>query len=65
MDGLGRPYRPREIIYVSDLPKTRNMKTMRRVVRSVYQGRPAGDLSSLVNPEAVAELEQVLAARRA
>ena len=55
-DALGRSYRPRDILFVSDLPKTRNMKIMRRVVRSVVLGEPAGDLSSLVNPEAVEEL---------
>ncbi|HKJ00563.1 MAG TPA: AMP-binding protein [bacterium] len=63
--GLGRPFRPREIFYVSDLPKTRNMKVMRRLVRAVYNGDPAGDLSSLVNPETVSELEQAVASRRA
>ena len=55
-DALGRSYRPRDILFVSDLPKTRNMKIMRRVVRSVVLGENAGDLSSLVNPEAVEEL---------
>ena len=55
-DALGRSYRPRDILFVSDLPKTRNMKIMRRVGRSVVLGDPAGDLSSLVNPEAVEEL---------
>jgi acetyl-CoA synthetase len=62
--GLGRPFRPREIFYVSDLPKTRNMKVMRRLVRAVYSGEPAGDLSSLLNPESIAELERAVAARR-
>jgi acetyl-CoA synthetase len=56
-DALGRSYRPRDILFVSDLPKTRNMKIMRRVVRSVITGEPAGDLSSLVNPETVEELK--------
>ncbi len=55
-DALGRSYRPRDILFVSDLPKTRNMKIMRRVVRSVVLGEPSGDLSSLVNPEVVEEL---------
>jgi acetyl-CoA synthetase len=63
--GLGRPFSPRDIFYVSDLPKTRNMKVMRRLVRAVYSGEPTGDLSSLLNPESVAELERVVAARRA
>ncbi len=57
---LGRAYRPRDIHFVSDLPKTRNMKIMRRVVRTVILGDPAGDLSALVNPEVVEELRQTV-----
>ncbi|MFO1027005.1 MAG: AMP-binding protein [Acetobacteraceae bacterium] len=53
---LGRSFRPKRIIFVNDLPKTRSMKIMRRVVRATLAGQPAGDLSSLVNPEAVQEL---------
>ncbi|MEE2688256.1 MAG: AMP-binding protein [Pseudomonadota bacterium] len=60
-NALGRSYRPRDILFVSDLPKTRNMKIMRRVVRAVVTGEPAGDLSSLVNPEAVEELKNIIA----
>jgi len=33
---------------------------MRRVVRSVVCGEPPGDLSSLVNPEAVSDLRSTL-----
>ena len=40
----------------TDLPKTRNMKIMRRVVRAALLGEDPGDLSSLVNPEAVEAL---------
>jgi acetyl-CoA synthetase len=57
--GMGTSFRPRRIIFVRDLPKTRTMKVMRRVVRSVLTGQPAGDVSSLVNPEAVDELRAV------
>jgi len=59
--GMGASYRPRQVLLVGDLPKTRNMKIMRRVVRAVYSGASPGDLSSLVNPEAVAELQARLA----
>lgn len=62
--GMGASYRPRQVLLVSDLPKTRNMKVMRRVVRAVLQGGSAGDLSALVNPEAVAELQARVAAAR-
>lgn len=53
---LGKPLAPKAIFFVSDLPKTRNAKVMRRVVRAAYLGEPLGDLSSLVNPEAVEEI---------
>jgi acetyl-CoA synthetase len=59
--GMGTSYRPRQVLLVSDLPKTRNMKIMRRVVRAVYKGDSPGDLSALVNPETVAELQGKLA----
>jgi acetyl-CoA synthetase len=57
---LGAPFKPRSIAFVADLPKTRNMKIMRRVVRSVYTGEPPGDLSSLVNPDSVEDLKRAL-----
>lgn len=51
--GLGAPFRPSAVVLVDDLPRTRNMKLMRRVVRAAWLGEDAGDLSTLVNPEAV------------
>jgi len=60
VSGLGVPFKPKKIVFVSDLPKTRTMKIMRRVVRAVYLGKPAGDLSSLVNPEAVEEIKRLV-----
>jgi acetyl-CoA synthetase len=53
---LGRAFRPKRIVFVSDLPKTRSMKVMRRVVRTTLAGQPGGDLTSLVNPDSVLEL---------
>jgi acetyl-CoA synthetase len=44
------------VIFVPDLPKTRNLKIMRRVIRAAYLGENPGDLSSLVNPESVEEI---------
>jgi len=56
-DGLGAPFRPQRVVFLPDLPKTRNMKIMRRVLRAVWCGEPPGDLSSLVNPECIAAIE--------
>jgi acetyl-CoA synthetase len=51
---LGRPMRPDLIMFVDDLPKTRNAKIMRRVIRGRYLNqRDLGDLSSLENIDAV------------
>jgi acetyl-CoA synthetase len=58
---LGKPLAPREVLFVTDLPKTRNAKVMRRMVRAAYLGEGLGDTSSLVNPEA---LDEVREARR-
>jgi acetyl-CoA synthetase len=58
--GLGRPFRPSRVIFVSQLPKTRNQKIMRRLVRAVFTGDPPGDLSSLVNPDALEELRRAV-----
>lgn len=48
---VSKPFRPREIHFVEALPKTRSMKTMRRIVRAAFLGEDPGDLSSISNPE--------------
>ena len=53
---LGKSFRPREIHFVPDLPRTRNAKIMRRAIRSRYLNEPPGDLSSLENPEALSRI---------
>ena len=57
---MGKPLQPGDIRFVSDLPKTRNAKVMRRIIRSAYLGQEPGDTSSLVNPEAVEEIRKAL-----
>jgi len=53
---MGKPLAPKAILFVSDLPKTRNAKVMRRMIRAAYLGQEPGDTSSLVNPQAVEEI---------
>ncbi|MGW8751425.1 AMP-binding protein [Bacillus wiedmannii] len=50
---IGKALCPKDIHVVEDLPKTRNSKVMRRVIKAAYLGKELGDLSSLVNPEVV------------
>jgi acetyl-CoA synthetase len=54
--GLGTPFKPKAVLFVPDLPKTRNLKIMRRVIRAAYLGENLGDVSSLVNPESIEEI---------
>ena len=53
---MGKALAPKAILFVSDLPKTRNAKVMRRLIRSAYLGLELGDISSLVNPHSVDEV---------
>jgi acetyl-CoA synthetase len=50
---LGKALKPEAIKFVADLPKTRNAKVMRRVIRAQYLGLPLGDITALENPAAV------------
>jgi acetyl-CoA synthetase len=53
---MGKIARPDEIWFVTDVPKTRSGKIMRRVIRSKALGKDVGDISTLANPEAVDEI---------
>jgi acetyl-CoA synthetase len=54
---LGKALKPEKILFVSDLPKTRNAKVMRRVIRAAFLGQNPGDLSALENPQAVEAIQ--------
>ena len=56
ISSLGKPFTPRAIHFVQDLPKTRNAKVMRRVIRAAYLKQDPGDTSSLTNPETIDEI---------
>ena len=44
---LGKPFKPAAVHVIPRLPKTRNGKILRRVIRNVFVGDPPGDLSSI------------------
>ncbi|RKD95423.1 AMP-binding protein [Halopiger aswanensis] len=54
---LGKPFRPREVLFVDEFPKTQSGKIIRRAIEATYAGDDLGDLSSIENPEALDELE--------
>lgn len=54
---LGKPFRPREVLFVAEFPKTQSGKVVRRAIQASYTGEELGDLSSIENPEALNRLE--------
>ncbi len=63
-EALGKPLRPEAVHFVPALPRTRNNKVMRRVIRAAYLDQDAGDLSALENPVAVEFIRQAREAPR-
>ena len=46
---IGPIARPRDIYIVTELPKTRSGKIMRRLLRDVAEGREVGDTTTLAD----------------
>lgn len=56
---MGKSMRPKAIHFVSDLPKTKNGKVLRRTIRAAYLDTDLGDLSSLENPDALEQIRNL------
>jgi acetyl-CoA synthetase len=61
---LGKPVRPRAVVAVPDLPRTRSGKVMRRIARAAWLGLDPGDLSALENPGVIESIGLLGDARR-
>jgi acetyl-CoA synthetase len=57
---IGAIARPRRIVIVPDMPKTRSGKIMRRVLAALSNNEDAGDVSTLANPEIVYEIRELM-----
>jgi len=53
---MGKTLKPRDIRFVTDLPKTRSAKIVRRVIKAKFLGEDKIDISSIENPTAVDEI---------
>jgi acetyl-CoA synthetase len=56
---IGAIARPRHVIIVPDMPKTRSGKIMRRVLAAISSGEDPGDVSTLANPEVVDAIKKL------
>ena len=52
-NSLGAPLRPKEVFFVTSLPKTRNAKLVRRLVKARFLNLALGDTSNLENPDSL------------
>jgi len=57
---IGKLARPKLIYVLSDLPKTRTGKIMRRLLKAKVLGMDLGDLSSLENPQVLNEITKII-----
>ncbi len=56
---IGKLAKPKFVFQLSDLPKTRTGKIMRRLLKSKLLGNDLGDLSSLENPQILDEVSKL------
>ena len=61
---IGKIARPKNVWIVSDMPKTRSGKIMRRVIAAVSNFTDVGDVSTLANPEIVDEIRHQVQAEK-
>jgi acetyl-CoA synthetase len=54
---IGAIAKPANIVFTSELPKTRSGKIMRRLLRDVAEKRPLGDTTTLADPTVVEEIK--------
>ena len=62
---IGKFARPKRIVWADDLPKTRSGKIMRRLLRDIADGRVLGDVTTLRDPDVMAQLESKIKAEQA
>jgi propionyl-CoA synthetase len=55
-DTLGAVARPARVRFVTGLPKTRSGKLLRRTIQALCEGRDPGDLTTLDDPGALAQI---------
>jgi acetyl-CoA synthetase len=59
---VGKAFRPERIVFVSELPRTRSAKILRRAIRAKVVGEDPGDLATLENPSAIDAIATALSA---
>ncbi|MGD9416456.1 MAG: acetyl-coenzyme A synthetase, partial [Desulfobacterales bacterium] len=56
---IGKIAKPRKVWIVTDMPKTRSGKIMRRVLGAISNDKDVGDVTTLANPDIVEEIKKM------
>ncbi|MCB9098525.1 MAG: acetate--CoA ligase [Anaerolineales bacterium] len=59
-DSIGKIAKPKHVYVVTDMPKTRSGKIMRRVLSAISNGKDVGDVTTLANPDIVDEVRKLV-----
>ena len=57
---IGKIARPRRVLIVPDMPKTRSGKLMRRVLAALSNNMNTGDITTLANPDVVEKVREMV-----
>jgi acetyl-CoA synthetase len=57
-DRIGKIARPAELLFTTDLPKTRSGKIMRRLLKDIAEGNELGDVTTLANADIVQQIKE-------
>jgi len=57
---MGKTLKPRDIKFVTDLPKTRSAKIVRRIIKSTFLDQQLDDVSSVENIKAIEEIKNAI-----
>jgi propionyl-CoA synthetase len=58
---LGAIARPGRVLFVSQLPKTRSGKMLRRSIQAIAEGHEPGDLTTLDDPATIEQIQEAVA----
>ncbi len=56
---LGKPFSPSLVVFVPELPKTKNGKIMRRIAKNAFLGIDVGDISNIDKIEVIDEIKKI------
>jgi acetyl-CoA synthetase len=57
-EGLGKSFSPKYIVHLDKLPKTRNGKILRRILKKAFTGESIGDTSNMEDQAIIKEVSE-------